>query len=114
MKTDQNVKKLCASLFLQNMPQKKNEVLAFIQVPFNSSSKEVKEANHLKWVFCCVFLFRSEISWKRQFWGEPKMWRIKNDGCNKQKQPLEVFYRKAVLKSFTVFTGKHLCWSQAR
>ena len=26
-----------------------------------------------------------------------------------QKQPPEVFYKKAVLKSFAVFTGKHLC-----
>ena len=28
-----------------------------------------------------------------------------------QKQPLEVFYEKAVLKNFAIFTGKHLCWS---
>ena len=25
-----------------------------------------------------------------------------------QKQPLEVFYKKAVLKNFAIFTGKHL------
>ena len=33
-----------------------------------------------------------------------------------QKQPLEVLYKKAVLKNFRIFTGrteKHLCWSLA-
>ena len=29
----------------------------------------------------------------------------------KQKQPLGVFYKKAVLKNFAMFTEKHLCWS---
>ena len=28
-----------------------------------------------------------------------------------QKQPLEVFYKKAVLKNLALFTGKYLCWS---
>ena len=28
-----------------------------------------------------------------------------------QKHPLKVFYKKAVLKNFVIFTGKHLCWS---
>ena len=28
-----------------------------------------------------------------------------------QKQPLEVFYKKVVLRNFAIFTGKHLCWS---
>ena len=27
-----------------------------------------------------------------------------------QKQPLEVFYKKGVLKNFAKFTGKQLCW----
>ena len=27
-----------------------------------------------------------------------------------QKQSPEVFFTKAVLKTFTIFTGKHLCW----
>ena len=27
-----------------------------------------------------------------------------------QKQPLEVFHKKAILKNFVIFTGKHLCW----
>ena len=27
------------------------------------------------------------------------------------KQPQEVFYKKTVLKSFAIFTRKHLCWS---
>ena len=28
-----------------------------------------------------------------------------------QKQPSEMFYKKAVLRNFAIFTGKHLCWS---
>ena len=28
-----------------------------------------------------------------------------------QKQPLEVFCKKAALKNFTIAQGKHLCWS---
>ena len=28
-----------------------------------------------------------------------------------QKQPLEVPYKKSVLKSFAIFPGKQLCWS---
>ena len=28
-----------------------------------------------------------------------------------QKQPLEMFYEKGVLKNFAKFTGKHLCQS---
>ena len=28
-----------------------------------------------------------------------------------QKQPPEVFYKKAILKNFAILTGKHLCWS---
>ena len=27
-----------------------------------------------------------------------------------QNQPLEKFCKKAALKTFAVFTGKHLCW----
>ena len=27
-----------------------------------------------------------------------------------KKQPPDVFYKKAVLKSFAIFTGNHLCW----
>ena len=30
--------------------------------------------------------------------------------CNDQKQPPEVFYKKVVLRNFTKFTGKHLCF----
>ena len=33
-----------------------------------------------------------------------------NDGKEMQKQPLEMFFRKSVLKNFAIFTGKHLCW----
>ena len=28
-----------------------------------------------------------------------------------QKQPPEVFYKKAVFKKLAIFTEKHLCWS---
>ena len=28
-----------------------------------------------------------------------------------QKQPQDAFYKKAALKNFSIFTGKHLCWS---
>ena len=28
-----------------------------------------------------------------------------------QKQPPEMFYKKAALKNFVIFTGKNLCWS---
>ena len=31
--------------------------------------------------------------------------------CFLQKQPLEVFYKKGVLKNFAKFIGKHLCQS---
>ena len=30
-----------------------------------------------------------------------------------QKQPLEVFYKKAVLRNFAILTGKYLCWNPA-
>ena len=30
---------------------------------------------------------------------------------NNKMQPPEVFYKKAVLKNFLIFTGKHLYWS---
>ena len=31
--------------------------------------------------------------------------------AEQQKQPLELFYKKTVIKNFGIFTGKHLCWS---
>ena len=30
---------------------------------------------------------------------------------NKKKQPPEMFYKKAVLKNFSMIAGKDLCWS---
>ena len=30
---------------------------------------------------------------------------------NTKKEPPEVFYKKAVLKNFSILTGRHLCWS---
>ena len=32
------------------------------------------------------------------------------DCCN-QKQPPEMFYKKAVFENFAILTGKHVCWS---
>ena len=32
-------------------------------------------------------------------------------GRHYQKQPLEAFYKKAVLKNFAILSGKQLCWS---
>ena len=51
-------------------------------------------------------------------WEENIFWRhnftFLQNGClitfkKMQKQPPEKFYKKAILKSFTIFTGKHLC-----
>ena len=35
-----------------------------------------------------------------------KKWQL-----NDQNEPPKVFYKKAVLKNFEIFTWKHLCWS---
>ena len=40
------------------------------------------------------------------------LWKLSPyDGKIKQKQPLELFCKKGVLKNFSNFTEKHLCWS---
>ena len=39
-----------------------------------------------------------------------KLWRCVFHQCV-QKQTPEVFYKKAVLKNFVIFTEKHLCWT---
>ena len=36
---------------------------------------------------------------------------MENDKVHEQKHPLEVFFKKVVLKNFSNFTAKHLCWS---
>ena len=37
---------------------------------------------------------------------------IRNECCDLiKKQPPEVFYERAVPKNFSIFTGKHQCWS---
>ena len=36
---------------------------------------------------------------------------ILENNVNVQKQPMEVFYEKAVFKNIAIFIGKHLCWS---
>ena len=38
-------------------------------------------------------------------------WKQQMFTMNNEKRPPEVFYKKAVLKNFLIFTGKHLCWS---
>ena len=49
------------------------------------------------------FRKRSE-SWQKKRSKEHMGWSV-------QKQPPEVFYKKAVLKNSAIFTGKHLRWS---
>ena len=36
---------------------------------------------------------------------------IKDTAKELQKQTPDVFYKKAVLKNFAIFTGKQLCWN---
>ena len=39
---------------------------------------------------------------------------LKKEGLNGfkyRKQPPEVFYKKAVFKNYSIFTGKHVSWS---
>ena len=47
---------------------------------------------------------------KMENWKKLKR-RIWQNNVNVQKYPLEVFYKKAVLKIFAIYIGKHLCWS---
>ena len=35
------------------------------------------------------------------------IFEVDNQNIQFEKQPLEVFYQKAVLKNFAIFTGKH-------
>ena len=42
-------------------------------------------------------------------WANAQYWKITS--ANWQKQPLELFYQKAFLKNFAIFTEKQLCWS---
>ena len=43
--------------------------------------------------------------------GEHNKKKILENDKNVQKQPLEVFHEKAVLKNFAIFIGKTLSWS---
>ena len=36
---------------------------------------------------------------------------VLENSVNVQKRPVEVLYKKATLKSFAIFIGKHMCWS---
>ena len=36
---------------------------------------------------------------------------VLENNVNVQKRPVEVLYKKAALKSFPIFIGKHMCWS---
>ena len=55
-----------------------------------------------------IILFKRMI--KKNFTAINKVY-LKCDYNPFQKQPQEVFYKKAVLKSFAIFSGKHLCCS---
>ena len=46
------------------------------------------------------------LQWTLGYTALLKKWQL-----NDQNEPTEVFYKKAVLKYFAIFTGKHLCWS---
>ena len=37
--------------------------------------------------------------------------KVSENTVDIRKQPPEVFYKKAALKGFAIFTGKHLCGS---
>ena len=59
-------------------------------------------------------LFQNNKNWasyKCLFRKSEKMCLSQNFFNRFQKQPLEVFHKKAILKYFVIFTGKHLCWS---
>ena len=43
-------------------------------------------------------------------WKKLKREKLESN-VNVQKQPLQVFYKKAVLKNLAVFIGKQPCWS---
>ena len=55
-----------------------------------------------------IILFKRMI--KKNFTAINKVY-LKWDYNPFQNQPQEVFYKKAVLKSFAIFSGKHLCCS---
>ena len=63
-------------------------------------------------VFCilCNFIVHFVI-WCVLFYKLKYVRRFTWDYDPFQKQPPKVFYKKAVLKNFAIFTGKHLCWS---
>ena len=60
---------------------------------------------------------KTEISWQSKiacyylFYAVELVWRFGSSNERFQKQPPEVLYKKAVLKYFAIFAGKHLCWS---
>ena len=64
------------------------------KTPKNAGKKQVFPTNLTEYLRAFSFLFSQSFFWYVQF----------------QKQPLEVFYEKGVLKNFAIFTGKHLCW----
>ena len=86
-------------------------------------------------VYCCVihetkYMYsdyssqqRDEFIYEKMFFPQPfsiflrSLRNIYKNTCafiflwSNQKQPSEMFYKKAVLKNFAIFTGKHLWWS---
>ena len=55
-------------------------------------------------LFKSMVLRKRSESWQKKRSKEHMGWSV-------QKQPPEVFYKKAVLKNSAIFTGKHLRWS---
>ena len=58
-----------------------------------------------------VFKFKPKLYSKLMLKGSKTIKIIKVFSNEVQKEPAEVFYKKAVLKNSAIFTGKHLCWS---
>ena len=63
------------------------------------------------------FFFKKLFYYSYFFFIECKLRNIYKNTCAfivlwwNQKQPPEVLYKKAALKNFAIFAGKHLCWS---
>ena len=64
---------------------------------------------------CSLSVNTSKIEGHRycMSWSSYQRYPLKNDDnwWRLQKQSPEVFYKKALLKKFTIFTDEHPCWS---
>ena len=66
----------------------------------------IQKEKHMPFYWLLINLTRRKIV----NWEKSKRAIIENS-TNVQKQPLEVFHKKTVLRNFAIFIGKHLCWS---